>query len=170
MINQFKYAFTTVNPQFNREIIISAGIAKPQKDNHNIEVKQYNALWDTGATNSVVTSKVVEDLGLIPIGFTKVNHAGGTNNVPVYLVNIALPNKIIIPNIRVSQCADQAGRFDIIIGMDIISLGDFSISGQGNRRMVSFCLPSMITLDYVDLANQHNEKLAEKLKPKQKED
>lgn len=163
MMEQLKLAFSATNPQFHREIITFAGITKPQKDG-KFEIKQYNALWDTGATNSVITPKVVNDLGLIPISYTNVCHAGGNSKVKVYLVNIVLPNNIIIPNVRVSECADQAGRFDMIIGMDIISLGDFSISGQGSKRIVSFCMPSSFTLDYVSITKEHNKKVLDSMK------
>lgn len=54
----------------------------------------------------------------------------------------------------------------MIIGMDIISLGDFSISGQQQRRMVSFCLPSSVYVDYVQMLRQRDEFLANQ-KPEQ---
>lgn len=154
------YAFTTVNPTYNREIIILSKAAKPVRERDLSNFKDYKALWDTGATNSVITPKVVTELGLVPAGVSKNRHAGGVSDVNIYYVDICLPNNIIIPQVKVSECADQAGRFDLIIGMDIISLGDFSISGPGNRRMVSFCMPSTFQLDYVQIANDMNAKLA----------
>ena len=44
------------------------------------------ALWDTGATGSVVTQKTVSDMGLVPIGTTMVSHAGGTEQSITYLI------------------------------------------------------------------------------------
>ncbi|MBQ7985278.1 MAG: aspartyl protease family protein [Bacteroidales bacterium] len=155
-INIQRYAFTSVNPTYNREIVTLAEVSKPSKNNDLLQFTQYRALWDTGATNSVVTPKIVKELNLIPIGVTKTTHAGGHSEVNVFQISIRLPNNIIIPNVLVSECADQAGRFDLIVGMDIISLGDFAITGQGNQRMVSFCLPSMMMIDYVPIAAQFN--------------
>lgn len=77
--------------------------------------------------------------------------------VNTYLVDIALPNRILLPGVRVSECAEQNGRFDMIIGMDIISLGDFAITGQGQRRMVSFCLPSISVIDYANALRMADE-------------
>ena len=50
---------------------------------------QVVALWDTGATNSVITQRVVNACGLKPTGTVRVDHAQGTtNNVPTFLVDI----------------------------------------------------------------------------------
>lgn len=164
LIQRPRFAFTAINPTYNREIITLAKAGKPQRNIQPDTFHEYKALWDTGATNSVITPKVVQGLGLIPIGVSQNRHAGGISNVNIYLVDICLPNRIIIPQVRVSECADQAGRFDFIIGMDIISLGDFSITGQGERRMVSFCMPSTMQIDYVNIANTINAKLAQQQK------
>ncbi len=152
-----KTAFTIVNPAFCREIITNSWCAVPSKDISKSKFSKYNALWDTGATNSVVTPKVVKELGLVPIGEGETLHAGGVSRVKVYLITLLLPNNVLIPNIRVSECADQAGRFDIIIGMDVITLGDFSISGQGIKRMLSFSMPSSFSVDYVHILNLMNQ-------------
>ena len=158
-VNPLRYAFTSINPMYNREIIIMADAAKPIKDISQSNFVKYKALWDTGATNCVVTPKVVRELGLIPAGVSKNRHAGGVSDVKIYYLDLRLPNNIIIRGVRVSECADQAGRFDIIIGMDIISLGDFSITSQGGRRMVSFCMPSAVAIDYVPIANAMNQQI-----------
>lgn len=142
---------------YNREIITLSDAAKPVKDMSQTKFVKYKALWDTGATNCVVTPRVVRELGLIPAGISQNRHAGGISDVSIYYIDLRLPNNIVIKGVRVSECADQAGRFDIIIGMDIISLGDFSITSQGNRRMVSFCMPSAVAIDYVPIANAMNQ-------------
>ena len=146
-----KAAFTATNPIFKREIVTNVWVAIPVKNVNDCKFSQYNALWDTGATNSVITPKVVKDLNLIPIGMGQSRHAGGVSDVNIYMVTLMLPNNVIIPNVKVSECAEQEGRIDVIIGMDVITLGDFSISGQGDRRMVSFSMPSAFNVDYVQL-------------------
>jgi hypothetical protein len=59
---------------------------------------------------------------------------------PVSIVHIGLPNTVLIPMKRVS-IAKIGGGADMLIGMDIISLGDFLISNAGNRTSFSFVIP-----------------------------
>lgn len=150
------FAFTTTNPRFVREIITEAEVSIPHVGNPTAEFIKTSALWDTGATNSVITPLLVDKLGIKSITQIRSLHAGGESIADVYMIDIVLPNKLVIPNVKVSKCAEQGGRFGIIIGMDIISMGDFSISGQYPRRMVSFCLPSSIHVDYVRLLQQRD--------------
>src|SRR5258705_453003 len=59
--------------------------------------KKYKALYDTGATHSSVSPKVVADLQLASIGATNVGVGGGTLTTTSHLVNIAHPY-ICCPN------------------------------------------------------------------------
>lgn len=156
------FAFSSINPSYTREIITDAYISMPSKNVGlgNGQLVKVLALWDTGATNSVVTPHIISQLGLKPDGVAQSTHAGGVSLVNTYLVDIALPNKILLPGVRVSECAEQNGRFDIIVGMDIISLGDFSVTGPANRRMVSFCAPTAMNIDYVLFLKQLNQQAA----------
>lgn len=110
------------------------------------------ALWDTGATRSVITASTAKILGLTSIGPTKVNHVGGSHQSNTYLVNVYLPNNVTVVGVRVTECPDK--DFDVIIGMDIISQGDFSITNVGGQTWASFRVPSVQRIDYVDEANK----------------
>ena len=61
-----------------------------------------SAIWDTGATNSVITQKFIDALGLKPTGVVKTYTAAGEKVCPTYYVDIELPNKIIISNLVVT--------------------------------------------------------------------
>lgn len=151
------HAFTFVSKGRIREIITDIGVSLPfivDNINANDErIFKTKALWDTGATNCVVTQQTAKALNLKPISVTKVSHADGVSFANVYLVNIYLPNKLLISNVRVTECADAAGNFGVIIGMDVITAGDFSITNAGNQTTVSFRIPSVKTIDYVKEAN-----------------
>jgi hypothetical protein len=41
------------------------------------KIFEINAIWDTGATGSAITTKVVQELGLIPTGKAQVSTANG---------------------------------------------------------------------------------------------
>ena len=67
------------------------------------EPKAFIAIWDTGATGSVITKRVIDECGLKPISMTKVQTAGGETTTPVFLVNIFLPNKVAFQQIKVTE-------------------------------------------------------------------
>ena len=48
-------------------------------------------IWDTGATGTVITQKIVDALQLQPTGYTKVNTASQRNvHTPTFLVDVTL--------------------------------------------------------------------------------
>lgn len=108
--------------------------------------RKYRALWDTGATNTVITNKVATELGLPVRGTSMVGHAQGSGIANNYLVNIVLPNKVGVSYLRVSE--GILGDIDVLIGMDIISGGDFAITNVGGRTTFSFRMPSVKEIDY----------------------
>lgn len=125
----------------------------PSKSQKEPRGKRYTAIWDTGATNSVITQRVVDDLKLSNFAYTSVNHGGGTSeHVPVYKVNIGLPNNVAFANVRVSE--GQIAGADVIIGMDIITRGDFAITNANGRTTFTYRVPSVATIDFVPSSPQ----------------
>lgn len=113
-------------------------------------VLKMRALWDTGATNCVITPSCAKRLGVKPVGVVQTRHAGGESMANVYLVNIILPNNIYIPGVKVTECSEQAGSFDVIIGMNVITAGDFVITNIDKKTTFSFRVPSKQTIDFVE--------------------
>lgn len=109
--------------------------------------KKYRGIWDTGATNSVIAQKVVDECGLRPTGMALVHSATESKHCEVYLVSILLPNKVVFPNVKVTK--GVLTDCDVLIGMDIINQGDFAITHQDGKTMFSFRLPSMEQIDFV---------------------
>lgn len=109
--------------------------------------KIFNAIWDTGATITVISRKVIEECQLEPIGMTEVHHCGGTSLREIYLINIVLRNNVIIPQISVIE-GTLGSNIDVLIGMDIICLGDFAISNKNNETTFSFRIPSVECIDF----------------------
>src|SRR5574344_1414826 len=106
-------------------------IATPDVLNHKPfdqkEMLKLNAIWDTGATNSVITQRYIDKLGLKPTGATRTYTAGGEKICNLYLVDIGLPNRIVINNLAVTG-NNELLSCDMLIGMDVIGKGDFAIS------------------------------------------
>jgi len=148
-------AFTTRYNGLARELINEIGISIPfvvdinSKPSDQPEIKKFKALWDTGATNSAITLRAAQELNIKPVSVTNVFHAAGNSLQNVYLINIYLPNNIAIPNVRVTEVQSTVGNFDILIGMDIMSLGDLAISNFNGLTYFSFRLPSYNTIDFV---------------------
>lgn len=110
-------------------------------------VQQCNAIWDTGAMRSVISTSVVKRLSLKPTGMTRIFHANGESVVNTYSVNILLPNQVFFSSLPVTE--GLLNDTDVLIGMDIISRGDFSITAANNKTKFSFQLPSTHDVDYL---------------------
>lgn len=104
-------------------------------------------LWDTGAYCSAISSQVVEVLGLIPEGETRVMFGNGEETVKAYLVDLVLPNLLSIKDLPVTECANN-DSFGVIIGMDFISMGDLAITNHEGTATFSFRVPSMERIDF----------------------
>lgn len=107
-----------------------------------------NAIWDTGATGTAITSNVANTLGLVATGVKQVHTANGLVLQNTYVVNIGLPNKIVIEGIAVTEVPSLSGGCDALVGMDIIGLGDFSITNLNGTTCMTFRVPSMHEIDY----------------------
>jgi len=113
-----------------------------------VGAREYTAIWDTGATSSVITQKIASDCGLKPIGIAKVQTAKGETTAPVYLASIFLPNKVVIPQLRMIE-GIIAGDAEVLIGMDIISQGDFAVTNKDGKTTFSYRWPSIERIDFV---------------------
>jgi Aspartyl protease len=117
----------------------------------------FKAIWDTGASATVITAAVAQACGLKPIGKTIVHGVGGQHVCNVYLVNIRLPNQVAYKLVRVTEGILPGGNNgDVLIGMDIITTGDFAVTNLNGSTTFSFRHPSSATVDYVQ---QHHSKM-----------
>ena len=111
----------------------------------NSEQQLHNctAIWDTGATSSMISQRTAKELQLSPHGTVKVSGVHGVENANVYFVDLVFNNGYEIPNIQVSEAGNNAG-FDILVGMDVINRGIFIIDGVNhaeNGCQIAFALP-----------------------------
>jgi predicted aspartyl protease len=116
---------------------------------------KYQALYDTGATHSSISPRIVAELGLSSVGAQKVGVGGGMLTTTVHLVNIELPNKMMFPMMRLAQIALHGG-VDALIGMDILGEGDFAVTHHKGITTFSFCRPSRRDIDFVAEINDAN--------------
>lgn len=110
--------------------------------------KEFQAVWDTGATNSVITENVIAQCQLKPTGIADVYTPQGSQRTPTYLVGIFLPNHVVFPSVRVSK-GTLPSPHDVLIGMDIIGSGDFAVTNKDGKTVFSFRIPSIEIIDFV---------------------
>ena len=110
---------------------------------------ELNAIWDTGAMRSTISTQIAQELKLIPLGQTRVCHADGESICNYYVVNLLLPNKIEIKMLMVND--GKLTDTDMLIGMDVISLCDFTITNPGTETKFSFQVPSCLDIDFEKL-------------------
>jgi hypothetical protein len=115
-------------------------------------------IWDTGATNSVITKGSAQALGLSPISLANVRGVHGTRTVPVYRVAITLNNENISIVTEVTECDELSGSHDtgMLIGMNIIGMGDFTVSNYNGETTMTFRVPSLEKIDYVSEISEYN--------------
>ena len=143
----FNVAYNGIRRVLTSEVHITSPF-EPSNPPKESDLKKYLAIWDTGATNSVITQKVVQECGLNPISIAKVNTAGGETLSNVYLTSIRLPNKVLIPQIRVTE-GTIVGDAEVLIGMDIINMGDFAVTNKEGKTNFTFRMPSVECIDFV---------------------
>jgi hypothetical protein len=113
----------------------------------------FKAIWDTGATGCVITQRVVDACGLKPIGMVQVAGVHGIENAEQFLVGILLPNSLQFATVPVTF-GRLAGDVDVLVGMNIITTGDFSITNLNGSTVFSFRYPSLHEIDYVEDHNR----------------
>lgn len=107
-----------------------------------------NALWDTGATVTCISTTLAKKLKLPAISKTKILTAGGVEDVDVYIAGLSIDDVIDMPKVEITSGNFSDQNIDIIIGMDVISYGDFAISKKNDQTIFSFRFPSQEAIDF----------------------
>ncbi|MEK0338302.1 MAG: hypothetical protein QQN41_12795, partial [Nitrosopumilus sp.] len=66
---------------------------------------------------------------------------------------VYLPSSVVVIGVQATDYPTIIGH-DIIIGMNIITQGDFSITNLNNQTWMSFRIPSLNATDYVQELNR----------------
>lgn len=141
-----------------RRILSDVVVSNPN-DGTQVKIK---ALWDTGATNCVISEKYAKAANLAVVGSTTMNHAGGESQVNEYVANLTLPNNVTVAKVKVLG-NDAIKGFDFIVGMDVITLGDFCLTNKDGKTVVSFRIPSLSVIDFVKETNEAKARLYKRL-------
>jgi len=120
---------------------------------------EVTALWDTGAIATCIKPWLKDKLNLRMLNTqTLLAGVGGEINAHVTLVNIQLMCDVEIYDCPV-YVTDFPGDEDILIGMDIINMGDFVVCDTDGKTSFSFAIPPLPErTNFVDMAKAANGK------------
>jgi len=138
-------AITFLLPDKRKQAIIfeiQLGIPEPINNyiNEKNIWKSTMALVDTGATGSCISRRFATNAQLKPIKLGTVIGAHGIAIVPVYQIDILLPNGIYFTNMEVAEFYGNI-NFDFIIGMNILRMGDMALTNAQGKTVFSFRIP-----------------------------
>ena len=107
----------------------------------------FHAIWDTGATATVISEAVVLACALKPVGMVRAQTTAGTVNCEVYVVNLTIDHKVAFPWVHVTKgyLGPDTG---VLIGMDLITLGDFALTNRDGQTCFSFRYPAHDWIDF----------------------
>ncbi len=106
------------------------------------------AEWDTGTTYSCISNELVNKLGLKPIKTVLLDTSGGQIKSNVYTIDLVLNEDLQISIDVNSAVGIEDKGIQCLIGMDVITLGDFVISTYKGETCFSFRIPSKGLIDF----------------------
>ena len=139
-------AFTLNFHKRVNEIKLPVTVGKPDSS-----LKAFTGVWDTGATRTVISQKVVDELELTDIiDVDDTYSADGPGKADAYYVDVVLPNRVHFRSLRVIK---MNIRDDLLIGMDIIGAGDFCLTNVDDETVMTFECPPHYRYDFVKQIN-----------------
>lgn len=99
-----------------------------------------SALWDTGASVSVISKETAENLKLKPLNQVSVFTGSGILQTTTYSVFLGIKSNsgaILFQKIKVNEFPGHP-YFDFLIGMDVITRGKFSIDCRTGDTLFTF--------------------------------
>ena len=141
----------------NRQILINVTVKLPQppESTESGNIHGYTALFDTGATRTMVSQNVIDEVGAPPCGRDRFGSASGDLTLTtVHLLDLSIPvvtNVAEVPqnenlaevtvfasghrNVPVLRLPRPIGDIDVVLGMDLIAsyhtticMGNFMLS------------------------------------------
>jgi len=119
-----------------------------EADGRNAPVLRCPAQWDTGASRTCVSENVISSLNLTPIGKQNLITPNGRQDRFTYLCHIVLPNRQRVTDMVVVGSEIGLGGIDVLLGMDVIGLGDFIVSNYQGNSAFTFRFPSSHCYDF----------------------
>ena len=120
-------------------VVMPEGIVDENGDRRYCKLE--NAVWDTGATNSIISRDVVDALGLKPTGRSSISSFAGIVDTDVYTIDLCFENGYRIEGVEV-MCGDYID-YDMLIGIDVVNQGEIFVSTFGGKTTFYFRMPAV---------------------------
>ena len=121
-----------------RELAIPVILCNPE-DPEKV-IRDCVGIIDTGATSSMISADIADRLKLDPVGNISISGVHGTENAKLYQCDIVFGEDHILTRHSVSAAEGDAG-FDLLIGMDILSLGELYLVNREGKTFFRFGIP-----------------------------
>lgn len=96
-----------------------------------------SAMWDTGASVTLISEMVASELGLVKTGTTIISgYDGKKRKANTYRIDLKLTDDLYVCFVEAVETPSPF--FDLLIGMDVISQGNFHVDSKANPPVVSF--------------------------------
>lgn len=96
-------------------------------------------MWDTGSNTTIISSRLAKQLGGEVFGRGAMDGIGGSSEGNTYLLHVLLPIGDTMAYYEIIE--SDYGDYDAIIGMDIITKGDFHLDSIKGETVFTFTLP-----------------------------
>ena len=100
-------------------------------------VKVNNVMWDTGSSATILSHRLVTELHPTPFQKGGIVGIGGETDGNTYLLHVFLPTGDVVTCHEVYEANIDC---DAIIGMDIITKGDFHLESRSGRTTFIFSI------------------------------
>jgi len=132
----------------NFPVIVSAGSACATETDRAPESLVVKAHLDTGASVTSVDFNLANSIGLVPVGTTSLQTAGGLMEFSNFVVNLRFPSSTLAPlaNLQICSCdmgfdpnkpLDDPRNFGLLIGRDIMSRWNIVWNGPSSTVIIN---------------------------------
>lgn len=106
---------------------------------HNSKEYVVHALWDTGSNSTVISDELCKELQLSPVGNVKKTSANSSELDNKYKVDVGIPEIETLFTVEVTTSKMiHSHNIDVLIGMDIITKGNFYIQHDSDKLIFTF--------------------------------
>lgn len=110
----------------------------PGSDDNALPGIRCLGLFDTGASRTMISSRLASRLELPVANECRANTAHGAHTLPQHPINLALPNNSMFYG-QLAASGDL-GDIDFPLGMDVISLGDVAMTRKDDHLVLTFTI------------------------------